>query len=61
MVDMCILPNQEFPGVGVWFTRKDEVVKFMTGRQFSLDCHLISFQNDYDLRKSEKWPLTGLC
>jgi hypothetical protein len=61
MADMSLLTNQERTGIGVWFTRKDEVAKFIKGRQFSLDFLIMLVQNFYDLRKSEKHSLTGLC
>jgi hypothetical protein len=56
----CLLTTQERPGLGLWFTRKEEVAEFMNKREFRLLFYIISVQNDADLRKSEKKNLLTL-
>jgi len=51
---MSLLTTQERPGLGVWFTRKEDVAKFMNKREFRLAFYIISVQNAADLRKFEK-------
>jgi len=42
MADMSLLTTQERPGLGVWFTRKEEVAKFMNKREFRLAFYISS-------------------
>ena len=51
MADMSLLATQERPGLGVWFTRKDEVAKFMNKREFRLAFPIISVKNYVDFLK----------
>ena len=48
---MSLLATQERPGLGVWFTRKDEVAKFMNKREFRLAFPIISVKNYVDFLK----------
>jgi hypothetical protein len=61
MADMSLLPTQQLPGLGVWFTRMEEVAKFMNKGEFGLAFYIISVQNDADLRKSEKKIFNWYC
>jgi hypothetical protein len=61
MADVSLLTNQGRLGIGLLFTEKDEVAKFMKKQAISTGFYIILVQNDYDLRKSEKELLTGLC
>jgi len=61
MADMSLLTTQDRRGLGVRFTRKEEVAKFMNKRKFRLAFYTISVQNYADLRKPEKKSFNWYC